>query len=666
MGERLAGRFIQHHQLVAVAGVLVLTHVLELLLLQRKYDLLTGGFLQPYSYITFSQRAAFIGLSLWVDLFFFGLIGSLWAWTSNRFGRNPLVASYNLFAFGVIVVGLWLAIQFKVLAYFNDTLNFIIIRNLGGGSLMEAFAYVSNEAVVFGLALAVIAIGYGYGLRAVKRFPRPAMSRNVRLSLSPVAMVSLFLLTVGMMVVTNANAHLRYGLAKKTSYNLISRFLDTLTDIDGDNHGLFSYPLDAAPLDGKIYPGALDIPGNGIDENGYGGDFAVSDPELDRLTDLEARKGKHIGLIVLESARADMIGKRVEGKDVAPVITAIADKGTAVAYAYSHTGYTTSSIKAIFNRTLSDKKDRISMIDFLEASGYQLSFISGQDESFGDVANDVGMNRRDAYLFDARSDLDERVFSSAAPGSLRLSEERIVEQFKRRVDEIDWSVPQFIYVNVQAAHFPYSHPKMQRRITDSPIPRSEIASENHEWLAKTYWNAIASADWAVGEMVAYLKAKQVYDHTVLAILGDHGESLFDDEFLGHGHALNETQTRIPLVFNQSGLRLAQAIGQSEVGEIAIRAALGLESTIGFTDKRHGVFQLVGSLSHPQLIGLVQYGERRTVLDLRIRKIYFSDLQRWIEFDAVNEDPELGRRVRLLVEQWERLRWQNHIATFRPH
>lgn len=94
-------------------------------------------------------------------------------------------------------------------------------------------------------------------------------------------------------------------------------------------------------MDGKIYPGALDIPGNGIDENGYGGDFAVSDPELDRLTDLEARKGKHIGLIVLESARADMIGKRVEGKDVAPVITAIADKGTTVAYAYTHTGYTT-------------------------------------------------------------------------------------------------------------------------------------------------------------------------------------------------------------------------------------------------------------------------------------------------------------------------------------
>lgn len=76
-----------------------------------------------------------------------------------------------------------------------------------------------------------------------------------------------------------------------------------------------------------------------------------------------------------------------------------------------------------------------------------------------------------------------------------------------------------------------------------------------------------------------------------------------------------------------------------------------------------VFQLVGSLSHPQLIGLVQYGERRTVPDLRIRKIYFSDLQRWIEFDAVDKDSELGQRVRRLVEQWERLRWQNHIATF---
>ena len=186
---------------------------------------------------------------------------------------------------------------------------------------------------------------------------------------------------------------------------------------------------------------------------------------------------------------------------------------------------------------------------FLQAAGYQVSIISGQDESFGDVALETGMKNEGVSYFDARTALDDRVFPSTEHGSLRLSEERVIEQFQNRIKQVDFAQPQFFYLNIQAGHFPYSHPKMTKRIADNLIPRSDINGENKNRVAETYWNAIANADWAVGKVIESLKERNQLDKTTLVILGDHGESLFDDGFLGHGHALNDTQTKIPLIIN---------------------------------------------------------------------------------------------------------------------
>jgi hypothetical protein len=45
----------------------------------------------------------------------------------------------------VLLAGIWLALKFKVLSYFSDTVNLQIIKNLGGGSLKQALLYISNE-----------------------------------------------------------------------------------------------------------------------------------------------------------------------------------------------------------------------------------------------------------------------------------------------------------------------------------------------------------------------------------------------------------------------------------------------------------------------------------------------------------------------------------------
>ncbi len=656
--ENLVARY---RRLIVVLIAVIIIQFFESMLLHYKYDLFTGGFLQPFSYKTIPERLTFILFSLCFDLSFVGLLASLWFFIADKLNKYGLIIYYSFTVIVVFLTGIWLALKFKVLSYFSDTINLQIIKNLAGGSLKEALLYASNEIFLFVGMLSIITVCLVFLMNFLKnralvqRFTSNTTEHRTYIELLILAVV----LTPVITLFVSNNDFIRYGLEKKTSYRLISMALDKLSDIDFDSFGSFSYPKDKAAYNASIYPGALDIPGNGIDEDGFLGDYIMTAVAKDNLAEITPRPGKNIVLIVLESARADLLDQKINGNYVTPVMREIAKNGVAIKNAYSHTGYTVTSIKAIFNRNLINNKNRIPLIEFLQAAGYQVSIISGQDESFGDVALETGMKNAGVSYFDARTALDDRVFPSTEQGSLRLSEERVVQQFQNRINQVDFTQPQFFYVNIQAGHFPYSHPKMAKRIVDNLIPRSDINEKNKNRVAATYWNAIANADWAVGKVIASLKERNLLDKTTIIILGDHGESLFDDGFLGHGHAINDTQTKIPLIINDPTIFADEPIGQADVAEIAIRSALGIKNT--WTNKDKTVFQWVGSLSLPALIAHVKQDGVRTLFDFRSEEFFFSDLRSWKSYKEALSDPVYKDRVINLIREWETLRWREHTA-----
>ncbi|MEO8629650.1 MAG: hypothetical protein ABI612_16355, partial [Betaproteobacteria bacterium] len=64
-----------------------------------------------------------------------------------------------------------------------------------------------------------------------------------------------------------------FGLRWTPSGQLFTTVLNRLSDVDRDGYGLLRNPRDAAPFDAAIHPYAVDIPGNGIDEDGLAGDL---------------------------------------------------------------------------------------------------------------------------------------------------------------------------------------------------------------------------------------------------------------------------------------------------------------------------------------------------------------------------------------------------------
>ena len=659
--DKLQDFFASYRRLLVVVFVLIFIQVFEIILLHFKYDLFTGGFLQPFSYQAIGERLSFFIISVWYDLSLIGLLASLWFLVADKLNKYGQTIYYSFSLIVIFLATLWLLVKFKLLSYFNDTVNLQIIKNLAGGSIKEALLYTSNEIALFMGLLSIAAIVVFFSLKALSKisFIQRISSNNIAHKTYTKLLIVTVLVTPLFTWYISHNAFLRYGLEKKISFRLISTSLDRLSDIDFDGFGSFSYPQDKAIFDASIYPGAVDVPGNGIDEDGFLGDAIVPSVEKDPLSELPLKAGKHIVLIVLESARAELIYKKLNDQQVAPVMKGIAQSGVAVNYAYSHAGYTVPSIKAIFNRSLVEDNPKVSFIHFLQSAGYQLSIISGQDESFGTVSTDTGMKQTEISYFDARTAIDDRVFSSKEPGSLRLSEARIVEQFNTRINQVDLTKPQFFYINIQAGHFPYAYPTMPKRLVSELISRSDISAKNKDQLSATYWNAMANADWAVGKMLESLITHHLLANVTLVILGDHGESLFDDGFLGHGHALDDIQTKIPLIINDPSIVVNESIGQIDVAELTIRSALGLKNQ--WLNDKKTVFQWVGSITQPTLIAHVATNGVRTLFDFRTEQVFFSDLKQWKPYQQALQTSPYKERLTDLIREWESLHWQQHKA-----
>ena len=137
------------------------------------------------------------------------------------------------------------------------------------------------------------------------------------------------------------------------------------------------------------------------------------------------------------------------------------------------------------------------------------------------------------------------------------------------------------------------------------------------------------------------------------VLSDHGESLFDEGFLGHGYALNDAQTRIPLIVSGIPLEIVEPFGQADLRD-AVRAALSSPSGHGLPsveqDAARRVFQYLGNIDSPAQIGLTSLS-RRVCYDFRSQRARIGDSP-WQRPEALEGDAE--NEFLSLVRLWERM------------
>lgn len=80
--------------------------------------------------------------------------------------------------------------------------------------------------------------------------------------------------------------------------------------------------------------------------------------------------------------------------------------------------------------------------------------------------------------------------------------------------------------------------------------------EKHHFLRKGYYGAVSYTDHNIGTVLDHLKAKGIYDDTVVVVWGDHGWSLGEHN-LWEKKSLFENDARVPLIVKAPGIAAAK-------------------------------------------------------------------------------------------------------------
>lgn len=641
--------------LLAAGALLLVFCLVELLLIDRKYGIFTGGFGQSQALVSVLERLLFAAGYLTAMLLFATIIWWLVHKLTRYHGSWPPVFLFATLGGGLFCVAVFL--QYQLHSYFSDAVSFGLLKNLGGGSLSDALLFATNEiALAIGfLTIALLATWVTYQL--LRRFFPPAVHddrivvrRRPFLVLCAAAVALVWAMPVFSVNVSN-------GLERTLAWRTIVSVTNLATDFDGDGYGLVSRLRDSHPFDSRLHPLALDIPGNGIDEDGFGGDLILLPSAPPPPITLVQGVKKNLIVIVLESARFDLLDARVNGKEVAPNLAAIAREGSVIAPAYSHIGFTTASLKALFTGSIAPSKAAPSLFRELKQSGYGIGVFSGQPEDFGNISETVGMRENADKFVDGTSLKELRAFSNAAQGSILVDEKHLLDAYYQAYAGQDsWQKPQMLYFNFQSPHFPYYHDGMPATLVEKPLDRSEIDSANATALQNTYWNAIAYSDKRLGELVHDLKKRNVWKNSIVVITGDHGEDLFEDGFLGHGHIINQRQYGTFLVTNQPGIELESPIGLSDYRAIILSMLTGQTPL----EKTAPVLMLVGDLKSPTQIGMAYDAGKLLTLRIDTGLACSGPSQKeCVQFEDATGP--LKGKLDTLVRLWGTARWRARKA-----
>jgi hypothetical protein len=265
--------------------------------------------------------------------------------------RRPRLALFDfVFLFGTFFT-ISLVARTKLTAILGGALSLPLIRGLGGGSLVEALIYALAEAG-FVLWIATAAAILYVAARLILRPGRGAPAEEAKPERRFGRAWAAALVVPVLLFAAAGNYDVRLALDRFAAPWLAYAALEAATDVDRDGYSLYSLYRDRQPFDSYRHPLALDIPGNGVDEDGLGGDYLHSPGGEFLPAPRFGKQRRHVILIALESTRAEMLGKRWNGQLVAPNLMALAARGAHSDEAYSHAGFTTPSLRTLLTSSM--------------------------------------------------------------------------------------------------------------------------------------------------------------------------------------------------------------------------------------------------------------------------------------------------------------------------
>ena len=127
------------------------------------------------------------------------------------------------------------------------------------------------------------------------------------------------------------------------------------------------------------------------------------------------------------------------------------------------------------------------------------------------------------------------------------------------------SRPFFLWVHYFDPHSPYQLRNGFTKLPPSGHPKRKTPRQDQS-LIRPYDSEIAYTDYYLGKLLGEIDDLGLHDSTLLVIVADHGESLGEHGYVGHGRFLYEGIVRVPLIFRWPGVVKA---GNVETGKVSL-------------------------------------------------------------------------------------------------
>ncbi len=108
----------------------------------------------------------------------------------------------------------------------------------------------------------------------------------------------------------------------------------------------------------------------------------------------------------------------------------------------------------------------------------------------------------------------------------------------------DRNKPFFFWVHYSDPHAPYDFHK-----GFNPRGKRPLSLALHERVRAKYDSEVAFTDFHIGRFLKELPR----ENTIILFVADHGESLYEHDYLGHGRRIYQTMLHVPLIIHAPGL-----------------------------------------------------------------------------------------------------------------
>ncbi len=380
----------------------------------------------------------------------------------------------------------------------------------------------------------------------------------------------------------------------------------------------------------------------------------------------------NVVVVVVDSLRADQLRPYGGARAVMPALEALAEKSRVFADCYtqaSHTDYAAPCIfsshyplraRDVYRYPKDPTYPRVMIYDVLRALGWRTALFSSQNEDWGQMTR---------YLQTGGLDVLRHAGTRGRAALAGTDDDRVTVS-----EAIEWidrggGEPFFLALNLQNSHLPYAVPAdFPRRFgparIDFALTVGWFPEEKADVVRDIYADSLAYVDAQIDRLFGHLKARGLWDRTVVVVCADHGEAFYEHGYAAHANGVHEEVMRVPLLVRAPGLRPGREARPAQLIDVppSLCALLGIPTHPSFQGEDLFGPEPEGDRTR-FLLSDTPWSTQAAAVRSGYKLVHDPHLGRPVLYDLVRdpgerrdvseESPEIARELRARLAAWRR-------------